>query len=218
MLTSARWGAVHLLRTSTYLDPIGRLIVGDQHAVTEHQASQIRLSRVCVLTHTISACFPNTLARRSNVQAPGQCLTPQVSIVHRRIDRRGFLAVLGLSTGAVTLLASPTLAVASVKRGKTSDHPLYRRGLFRRGSTWSTPEGSLVVKRKRAIRSHDGTSRFDRNSFQVVFAKVSGKHPGHGATTLTNSEGTQIPLHLTQIRPNRYSAVVHRQPIPGGNS
>jgi hypothetical protein len=218
MPTSARWGALHHLRTSTYLDPIERLFIADQYAVTDQQASQGRLGRACVLTHTISACFPNTLASRSNVQAPAQCLTPQMSIVDRRIGRRDFLAALGLSTGGVALLASPTLAVASVKPGNKSDHPLYRRGLFRRGSTWTTPEGSLVVTRKRAIRSHDGTSRFDRNSFEVVFAKESGKHPGHGTTTLTNSEGTQVPLHLTQIRPNRYSAVIHRQPIPGGSS
>lgn len=141
-----------------------------------------------------------------------------MSNIDGRMGRRSFLAVLGLSTGAVTLIASPALTLAAVDSSSKTDHRLYRRGLFRRGSTWTTPDGSLMVKRKRAIRSHDGEARFDRNSFEVVFAKKSGKHPGHGTTTLTNSDGTQVPLHLTQIRPNRYSAVIHRQPIPGGNS
>lgn len=141
-----------------------------------------------------------------------------MTITDGRMGRRSFLAVLGLSTGAVTFSASPTLTLASGDSSIKPDHPLYRRGLFRRGSTWTTSDGSLVVTRKRAIRSHDGQSRFDRNSFEVIFAKESGKHPGHGTTTLTNSNGTQIPLHLTQIRPNRYSAVIHRQPIPGEKS
>ncbi len=134
------------------------------------------------------------------------------------MGRRGFLAAIGLAGGTAVALASPSLAVASAKPSNRINDPIYRRGFFPRGSVWAIPNGSLVVKGKRAIRSHSGDNRFDRNSFEVIFAKEAGKHPGHGTTTLTNSDGREVPLHLVQIRPNRYSAVIHRQPVPGGIS
>lgn len=133
----------------------------------------------------------------------------------KNLDRRGFLAVIGVSAGAAVTVASASGAIAAttrpaVTRSRTVN--LFRKGVFPRGSQWSIPGGELVVTRKRGIRSTDGQLRLNRDSFEVIFKLTSGKHPGHGTTTLTNSQGQDISMHLVQIRPNRYSAIINSQP------
>ncbi|MGB4325614.1 MAG: hypothetical protein WBJ33_10180 [Candidatus Nanopelagicales bacterium] len=134
-----------------------------------------------------------------------------------RVHRRGFLAAMGLTAGAALVLRSAVSAQAStVKapvRGKNDSR--FRRGRFRRGQVWTIPGGSLLVKRRRAIRSVDGGTRFDRNSFDVLFTKRSGRHPGHGTVTMTGPDGISMPMHLVQLGPNLYSATVNREQISG---
>gem|GEM_PF-533790 len=135
----------------------------------------------------------------------------------KSLDRRGFLAVIGVSAGAAVTVISASGAIAATTRPsvtKSRTENLFRKGVFPRGSQWSIPGGELVVTRKRAIRSTDGQLRLNRDSFEVIFKLTSGKHPGHGTTTLTNSQGQDISMHLVQIRPNRYSAIINSQPAP----
>lgn len=137
-----------------------------------------------------------------------------------RINRRGFLAAMGLTVGGALALRSAPSAGASVFETKARgvNDPRFRRGKFRRGQVWNFPGGTLKVQGRRGIRSLDGGTRFDRNSFEVLFTKVSGKHPGHGTVTITGPDGTSMPMHLVQIGPNRYSAVINREQITEGKS
>ena len=131
----------------------------------------------------------------------------------KHLDRRGFLAVIGVSAGAAVTVASASGAIAATTRSSVTRNRsnLFRKGAFPRGSQWSIPGGELVVTRKRAIRSTDGQLRLNRDSFEAIFKLTSGKHPGHGTTTLTNSQGQEVSMHLVQIRPNRYSAIINSQ-------
>lgn len=137
-----------------------------------------------------------------------------------RINRRGFLAAMGLTVGGALALRSAPSAGARVfeTKARTVNDPRFRRGKFRRGQVWTIPGGTLKVQSRRGIRSLDGGTRFDRNSFEVLFTKVSGKHPGHGTVTITGPDGTSMPMHLTQIGPNRYSAIINREQITEGVS
>lgn len=137
-----------------------------------------------------------------------------------RINRRSFLAAMGLTVGGALALRSAPSAGASVfgAKARAVNDSLFRRGKFRRGQVWNFPGGTLKVRGRRGIRSLEGGTRFDRNSFEVLFTKVSGKHPGHGTVTITRPDGTRMPVHLVQIGPNRYSAVINREQITGAKS
>lgn len=132
------------------------------------------------------------------------------------VHRRGFIAALGIAAGGALVLRSAVGVRASQiyapVRGANDSR--FRRGRFRRGQVWTIPGGSLVVQRRRAIRSLDGGTRSDRNSFDVLFTKKSGRHPGHGTVTMTGPDGTSIPIHLVRLGPNLYSATINRETIP----
>ncbi len=134
-----------------------------------------------------------------------------------RLDRRRFLAAIGITAGtALAVAAAPTAKAGTISRLRNSS--LYRSGLFRRRAVWTTKDATLVVLRRKAIRSNDGTMLFDRNAFEVIFAQGRGDEIGSGTTTLTNQAGTQVPLFLVQTGPKRYSAIINRQSTPGSTS
>lgn len=56
--------------------------------------------------------------------------------------------------------------------------------------------------------------RFDRNGFEVLFRQTKGSPLGHGTVTITNEDGTSMPLHLAQTGPRTYSAVINRTEVP----
>jgi len=114
----------------------------------------------------------------------------------------------------MAVAAAPAARAKSTSRLK--DSALYRSGLFRRRTVWTAKGASLVVLRRRAIRAHDGTMTFDRNAFEVIFAQGVGDEIRSGTTALTNQAGTEVELFLVQSGPKRYSAIINRQPIPGG--
>ncbi len=135
------------------------------------------------------------------------------------VGRRRFLAGVGATVAGITAIA---LTGASASAAETmsrspgararlkSDHPLYRRGIFRRGRTWTTPDARLLVTARRPIRSTTGGMRFDRNGFEVVFRQTKGSPLGRGAVTITNEDGTSMPLYLAQTGPRTYSAIINR--------
>ncbi len=135
------------------------------------------------------------------------------------VGRRGFLAGVGATVAGITAIAlsgasasaSETMSRNTRARARLKgDHPLYRRGIFRRGRTWTTPDARLLVTGRRPIRSTTGDMRFDRNSFEVVFRQTQGSPLGHGNVTITNENGTSMPLLLAQIGPRTYSAIINR--------
>lgn len=137
-------------------------------------------------------------------------------LMSAHLDRRRFLAAIGITAGgAVALAAAPAVQARGVS-ATTRNHPLYRSGAFRRRMVWTTPDATLVVLRRKAIRAHEGGMTFDRNAFEVVFGQARGKELGSGNVTMTNKAGDEVELFLSQIAPRRYSAIINRQPIPGG--
>jgi hypothetical protein len=141
-----------------------------------------------------------------------------MSALGAHLDRRGFLATIGMTTvGAIAVISSPG-AQALVGSTASRNHPLYRVGMFRRRTTWTTSGAMLEVLRRKAIRAHDGGMIFDRNAFEVVFRQARGKEIGSGTVTMTNKAGTEIELFLSQIAPRRYSAIINRQAIPRSTS
>jgi hypothetical protein len=138
------------------------------------------------------------------------------------VGRRGFLAGVGAAVAGITAIAlTETSAWASEPipgsrggRAKlTGGHPLYRRGIFRRGRTWTTPTARLLVTGRRPIRSTTGGMRFDRNGFEVVFRQTKGRPLGHGTVTITNEDDTSMPLYLAQVGPQTYSAIINRTEV-----
>lgn len=135
-----------------------------------------------------------------------------------RVDRRGFLARIGFTAvGVIAVIASPG-AQALVGSAVIRNHPLYRVGTFRRRTMWMTSGVALVVLRRKAIRSNSGRTIFDRNAFEVIFARARGKELGSGTVTMTNEDGVEVSLFLTQTAPQRYSAIINRQGTPRSNS
>ncbi|MCH9737294.1 MAG: hypothetical protein K0U42_00870 [Actinomycetia bacterium] len=62
----------------------------------------------------------------------------------KSLDRRGFLAVIGLSAGAAVTVVSASGAIAATTRPsvtKSRTENLFRKGVFPRGSQWSIPGG-----------------------------------------------------------------------------
>jgi hypothetical protein len=162
--------------------------------------------------------FPEHHKTSPMARTARHCFTPQMSRLGAHLDRRGFLATVGITTvGAIAFISSPG-AQALVESSASRNHPLYRVGMFRRRTIWTTPDATLEVLRRKAIRAHDGGRIFDRNAFEVVLGQTRGQEIGSGTVTMTNKAGTEVELFLSQIAPRRYSAIINRQAIPRSTS
>lgn len=130
-------------------------------------------------------------------------------------------AAFAATVGAVTLRAVPAKAAsdapgpttpATKRRGRlvARRHPVYRRGTFAEGRTFTTGNATLTVVDRRRVVGPDGKRLADPHAFEAVLRQIKGKALGSNTYALTDEKGNTFDLYISSIGRDRFSAVINR--------
>lgn len=130
-------------------------------------------------------------------------------------------AAFAATVGAVTLRAMPAQAASGAPTGTAETtkrrgrfiarrHPLYRRGTFAEGRTFTTGNATLTVVDRRRISGPDGKRLPDPHAFEAVLRQTKGKALGSNTYALTDEKGNTFDLYISSMGRDRFSAVINR--------